>query len=199
MESARKQGMGDDAIKASLMQAGWSEKDVMSALITGGVGSVPMPPIAHPGMWVTFQYILLFITLYVSAVALGGLLYAWADKLIPDATASMYGYFENYMTQGYLASLIVAFPIFAWLFIVLKKNVLAHPAIKGIRARQTLFYITMVVTFIIIISYVISVVYGLLSGDVTGRAIAHFVITLGIAGPIFWYLLREVKTDKTIE
>lgn len=198
IKTARSAGVSDEAIKANLLQAGWSERDVSLVLNNAAQANVPVPPAAHPGMWITFQYLLLFITLYVTAVSLGGLLYYWSDKLIPDAASSIYDYVGSYLLQGYLSALIVAFPIFAILFIVLKKNLIAHPAIKGIRARQTLFYITLVITFIIIMSYIISIVYGLLSGDVTGRAVAHFLITLIIAGPIFGYLLKEVRSDRTV-
>ena len=200
IKSARAQGLSDDAIKANLVKAGWQERDVLMVLTpsASAPASIPVPAPTHPGMWVTFQYLLLFITLYVSAVSLGGLLYYWADKLIPDPSGSIYTAVGTYLLPGYLSALIVAFPIFAILFMVLKRNLIAHPEIKGIRARQTLFYITLVITFIIIMSYVISIIYGLLSGDVTGLAIAHFLITLLIAGPIFWYLLTEVRADRTV-
>jgi hypothetical protein len=196
IKAARGQGMADNAIRANLVSAGWAENDVQRAMSAAAPIVVPAPPTAHPGMWVTFQYILLFITLYVSAVSLGGLLYSFADKLIPDPANP--SYLGGYFLQGYLAAIIVAFPIFATLFIVLKRNVIAHPAVKSIRARQGLFYLTLVVTFIIMMSWVISIVYGLLSGDVTGQVLAHFAVTLLIAGPIFLYLLREVRSDRVV-
>ncbi len=104
-------------------------------------------------MWVTFQYILAFITLYVTAVSLGGMLYYMADKIFPDAaTASViYNTIDTYLLKGYIAALIVAFPIFAILFVMVKKEFMAHPEIAGIHSRKVLFYITLVVTFIIMI------------------------------------------------
>jgi hypothetical protein len=199
VKSARAQGLSDVAIKTNLMEAGWVEQDIVLAMGTNSSTAVPLPPPSHPGMWITFQYILLFITLYMTSISLGGLLYQWADKLIPDTTnaASIYSFVDSYLLQGYLATIIVAFPIFAILFVILRKNLLAHPEIRGVRARQVLFYITLVIAFLIIVSYVISIIYGLLSGDVTGRTVAHFIITLFIAVPIFWYLLSEVRNDRS--
>ncbi len=196
--AARAQGTADDAIKTALMGSGWAESDVLAVLGPTTVTPLVPPPPPHSNMWVTFQYILAFITLYVTAVSLGGMLYYMADKIFPDAaTASViYNTIDTYLLKGYIAALIVAFPIFAILFVMVKKEFMAHPEIAGIRSRKVLFYITLVVTFIIMISQVIGVIYDLLGGAVTGQVVSHFIITIIIAGSIFLYLLRSVKTDR---
>lgn len=155
-------------------------------------------PVPHFGMWVAFQYIILFIALYVSATSFVGILHYLVKKLIPDALdkTSYFSAFEDSLMRGYLAALIVAFPIFAFLYLVLKKQVLQKPAIRNLRVRKLLIYITLVATFVIMLYDIIKTIYDFLSGTVTTRSIANFLVTILVAGGIFLYFILEVKGDR---
>jgi hypothetical protein len=199
IQTAREQKVSDIQIKSQLMKSGWDEKDVTEALAPKSSVMMPSPPPPVPrfSMWVAFQYIIMFIALYVSATALAGLLNYGVDKLLPDNIYSSF-YSSKYLINGYLAALIVSFPIFAVLFVVLNKQAVEKPMVKQFRVRKQLIYFTMVMTFIIMIWHLIATVYSFLNGQTTTSSLGHFGVTLLVAGTIFLDLLIQVKEDRNL-
>ncbi|MBI2595937.1 hypothetical protein HYW46_04355 [Candidatus Daviesbacteria bacterium] len=198
---ARTQKVTDEQIKAHLIKSGWSEHDVNEALAPSTPGiNLPPPPVPQFGMWVSFQYILLFICLYVSFTSLGGILHHAVDQLIKDSidrtTLNYLSYADNWLLKGYIAGIIVTFPVFAALFLLLKHQLITKPGIRNLRARKVLIYLTLVGTFIIMISHLISTIYGFLGGTTSTRSFAHLGVTFLVAGSIFVYLLNEVREDR---
>lgn len=200
IKTAKSQNLSDEQIKETLVRGGWSEVEVMEALRPSESSQVhlPPPPVPHFGMWVGFQYVLLFISLYISSLAFAGLVHYFINQMIPDALdKAKYSYLtQDYLLRWYLAALIVAFPIFAFLFIFLKKQELQKPVVKNIRARKQLIYITLTITFLIMIFDLVKTIYDLLGGEVTPRSLANFVATIIISGSIFTYYLFQVKEDR---
>lgn len=197
--TARAKKATDDQIREALLKNGWQENDVNHALNPVKEDIALMaPPAPHFGMWVVFLYLMLFISLYVFAGALAGVLYSAVTDLIPDALDTVgYNYSRgNGAMQGYLACLIVGFPIFALLFIILKKQILKTPAIKGLKIRKVLIYFTLIVTFLIILGHSIASVYGFLGGMVTLRSLANLGVTFLVAGGVFIYFLLDVLGDR---
>lgn len=203
--NVREKGANDAEIKEHLLKSGWQEKDVLLVLspkASPTLPPAPPPALPHFGMWVAFQYILMFISLYVSATALGGMMNYAVDQIFPDkldASMSYYGSFGDYMVKWYVASMIIAFPIFAALFLWLKKQELALPIIRTIRVRKVLIYATLIITFLIMISNIISVTYHFIDGSITSRSLGHLVVTVLVAGSIFLYYLHEVKDDRKMQ
>lgn len=197
INSAREQKVSDEVIKSQLVKSGWSETDVLEAIApqTTGEINLPPPPVPHFGMWVTFQYVILFISLYVSAVSLRGILDHAVDKFIPDKLARV-DYWGESLLRGYSAALLVSFPIFLVLFLISRRQVLDKPAIRNLRARKILIYITMVVAVIAIMTHSITIIYGLLGGVIKMNSFAHLGVTFLITGSIFFYLLNEVREDR---
>ncbi len=199
IEERKAKGDSDEAISKLLLEKGWNKKDVDAAFsIKSDEISVPVPPQAHFGMWVAFLYIILFIALYVCATAFGGILHFAVDEKIPDALdETNYGnYVGQYLMQGYLACLIVGFPIFAGLFLFLKNQMRKTPLVKNLKSRKILVYLTLISTFILLVGHLITTVYGFLGGSVTARSIAHFGVTFFVAGSIFIYFLIDVWNDR---
>lgn len=214
----REQNNTDDQIRTSLTNAGWSEADVTEALTPlEQPDPVPSPPTPlsipvqtttsnqetnHFGMWLTTQYALLFITLYFSSISLGGILHRFVDKTFPDQAArklnsySFFGSGDDYLMRSYVAGIIVAFPIFAFMYLKLKKLVMDRPEVKALKARKQLIYLTMVLTFLIVLVHLISTVVTFLGGANIQNAIAHLGVTLAIAGGIFIYLFTETQEDR---
>lgn len=201
--TARAQNATNDQIKQQLVQSGWVESEVSEALNPqpSGAPNLPPPPVPRFGMWVAFQYIILFISLYISATALGGLLHTAVDRIFQDRI-NQYSYgstINSYLLNFYLAFLIVGFPIFAYLFITLKRQVIKKPAIKNITSRKVLIYITLVGTFLIMVGHLIVTLISFLSGSIALSSIFHLGVTFLIAGSIFGYLLLAVKEDRKAE
>ena len=63
VQAARAQGVSDESIKSQLLQAGWKDSDIIEAFpqVVSGI-TLPIPPAPHASMWISFQYILLFIS-----------------------------------------------------------------------------------------------------------------------------------------
>lgn len=205
VEQARQQNVADNVIKTHLLKSGWLEHDIIEALTPSKENiNLPPPPVPQFGMWVSFQYILLFISLYISFTSFGGILHYGVDKLIKDEISSTanysyfmyFGYGNDWLLKSYIAGIIVTFPLFAFLFILLKDQLRKKPGIKNLRSRKLLIYLTLVGTFVIMIGHLISTVYGFLGGSTTLRAFAHLGVTFLVAGSVFIYLLNEVHEDR---
>jgi len=209
IEKAREKKLSDEQIKNSLTAAGWQEEQIAEALSQNADLPVPPPPpsVAHVGMWTGFLYILFFISLYVLATAVSGMLNLWVDTAIPTVidnantnNADFFSFFvSNYdspsVIRGYIAAIIVSFPIFIALALTLKKQLATNPVVKNLRSRKILIYITLVGTFLILLGNVIATCYDFLSGTVTGNGLGHLVVTFLVVGAIFGYFIGEVKDD----
>lgn len=202
--NAREKKVSDAQIKAALIAAGWQEDQVVAALnqSTNGLLPPPPPPQAHVGMWVGFLYILFFISLYVLLISIGIIFHHMVDKLIPDiktASASYSDIYDSsfvYAIRGCIAAIIVSYPIFLILALTLKKQLSKQPIVRNLRSRKLLIYLTLIITFLIMLGHIIMTIYGFLSGSLTGNAIGHLLITVLVAGSLFGYFINEVKYDR---
>lgn len=200
IEIVREKGVSDDQIRGALIKSGWQESTINSALNEKSIDtiSIPPPPAPHFGMWVGFLYVMLFIALYVWATALGGVFQFAVDEFLPDKLDNLKPAYSTgqYFMQFYIASLMVAYPIFAVLFLILKRQAIKNPAVRGIKIRKFLIYLTLIGTFIIMMGHLIGAVYQLLGGSVTERSIAHLFVTLLVAGSVFAYFFLDVWGDR---
>lgn len=203
IESAREKKASDEKIKSALISAGWGENEIAEALKPKSDSlELPPPPVPHFNMWVSFQYVLLFISLYISATSFGTILHYAVNQYIPDKLDELnysYSYgLTDWMLSSGIAGIIVTFPIFAVLFILLKRQTLERPAVKNIKLRKILIYLTLIGTFLVMIGHLIYTIYSFLEGSTTTRSGAHLLINLIIAGSIFGYLLGEVREDRKL-
>lgn len=198
ISSLRSKNINDQVIKEKLIGSGWPENEILVALSPQNtVNDVPPPPVPHFGMWVAFEYIILFITLYIWATSFGGILHYAVDKNIKDPIDNLsFSSSLNIVIPGYLSGLIVAFPIFAVLFLILKRQVREKPAVKNLRARKVLIYLTLLGTFLLMIGHILTTVWGFLSAATTLKSFMHLLVTLVVAGSIFIYFLIEVRGDR---
>ena len=160
-------------------------------------------------MWFFFKFFFFFFSLYVFASSVALLLHLFIDTWVRGVSPSGFGSLltvssgsksalYSYISRGYLASIIVSYPLFAWLFLQVTKKTLSNPALRQLTSRKQLIYLTLIVTFIITLINVISLVYGFLSGNVNLNFILHFIVTTGISLIIFIYYLHQVKEDRQI-
>lgn len=202
IEQAKAKNIPDDKIRETLVHAGWPVNEVELAFKPKSEEVlIPPPPVPHLGMWTGFLYILFFIALYTLATSMGGLFHIWVDKLFPnpDRTSS-FSYFSwdnTYLIRTYLSSIIVAYPIFAYLSWVLNKQLGDKPIVRNIRSRKILIYITLIVSFLIIFGNIIKTIYDYLDGSITMNSVGHLLVTLLVAGGIFGYFLSVIKDDKS--
>lgn len=212
---AKAKGLDDNSIKILLMQNGWSESVVNSALNIATIEDLTPPKPSHlqtrqnisvtkpsSSMWDAFEHCLLFISLYIMATSIDLILNYFVDKWLPGITDinnySADTTWQDSLLRGYLAALIVSLPLFIFFFLRITKETLQTPAIRNLGARKILIYLTLVITFIIMLWNVITIVFTFLSGNVTLNFLLHFIITVLVSGIVFGYYLFQVKEDRKL-
>ena len=155
------------------------------------------------GMWVGFLYIIYFIALYVWATSFGNILHEIVNRYIHDpleveeALRAFWGFWgRDYLIKWSLAAMIVFYPVFAVVHILIQRFMISRPEIVNIRARKILIYITLVGTFLISCYQLVKFVYSYLDGTITLKTFVHFGVTLAIASLIFIYYFLQIKVDK---
>jgi hypothetical protein len=207
INDARDKGHSDERIQADLTGAGWDAGMVKSGLSGHEDLAVPPPPPGGGSMsgrsesrdnfvkivpyrsTAGLEYLILFISLWISASSLAAILHASIDGL----TGSDSSIYQGGMSFA-AAALIVGLPIFGFLFLRLKKAELADPDIRRDLNRKNAVQLTLLVTFLLGIGNTIYYVYQLLNGGSadgsSGSAIGsflHTLVTVGISGAIFVY------------
>lgn len=192
-------GWHPDAVKSALdkhtQQLGIAPVDTAVNEPTFSVVPSPSQPIGVVKVFSTrgVEYYFMLITLAVSAGALGTLLLSIADIIFSDSSST----FDATGIMAFTAAaLIVSFPIFAFLFLRLKKAELLNPGLRQDQSRRRMVQIALIVSFLVGLFSTISYLFVLLAAafggsdyevaDV-GLMIADFVITIAIAGGIFVY------------
>lgn len=157
-------------------------------------------------MWDTFEHILLFISLGVLATNITMLLHHFVNIWIkvPIEVSNNYDFsyyadvFMSTFIRGFMAAIIVSYPVFSFFFLKITKRTLEIPDTRKLKARKTLIYATLVITFLLVLINIISLVYNLLGGNVTLNFVSHFLVTVVVAGLIFVYYLEQIKEDRKI-
>ena len=207
IHDAREKGHNDERIHADLTGAGWNSAMVKSGLSGGEDVPIPAPPPGDSSSLESsdsrdrlvkvvpyrstagLEYLILFISLWISASALAAVLHGSVDGLLGTDQSVYQG------AMSFSASaLIVGLPIFGFLFLRLKKAELADPDIRRDLNRKNAVQLTLLVTFLIGVGNTIFYIYQLLnggstdgtSGSILGSTL-HTLITVAISGVIFVY------------
>ncbi|MGH9161704.1 MAG: DUF5671 domain-containing protein [Vicinamibacteraceae bacterium] len=199
VREALARGLPRAQIEAVLREAGWQPAQVKSALAHFANLEFPIP-VPAPRSYVSardaFVYLILFMTLYISAYNVGALLFRLIDMAVPDPAAT--AVFSQYVPAAIrrsIASLIVAFPIFLFVSWSVSRAVRLSPSRRASPVRRWLTYLTLFVAASVLIGDLIALLSGLLGGDVTIRFVLK-VLTVGvIAGMIFGYYLWDLRSE----
>ena len=143
----------------------------------------------------TFWYLLMFATLYVSSYQLGSLLFQFINLAFPDELDRFGRARSTANIRWAVASLIVAFPIFLLVARRIHREILADPSRRTSAIRKWLTYLTLFVAAAVLVGDAITLIYSLLSGELTSRFILKTIVIGLIAGAIFGYYLRAMRAD----
>jgi hypothetical protein len=195
-------GRGFDraTIAARLAEAGWPAEEIQAAL--GGFAEVDFPiPVPRRRPYLSareaFLYLVLFATLYTTAINVGAVLFQRIDLWLPDASqpwADPRGAAEG--VRGATAGLIIAFPIFLALSAQIGRAVAREPEKRGSKIRKWLTYLTLFVAAMVIIGDLTFLVTRLLSGELATRVLLKVAVVFGIAGTVFSHYLGELRRDE---
>ena len=194
------QGVSRDQIEEVLLKANWTSEDVRSALAQFADidFQIPVPrPKPYLSAREAFLYLLLFGTMYFCASNLGTLVFQLIDRAFPDPEASEMARQVIADTIRWSASsLIVALPVFLFMSWYTAGEIRRDPSKHASKIRRWLTYLTLFVAAATLIGDLTTLVYTILSGDLTARFILK-VLTVGlISGCIFAYYLRDLRKDE---
>jgi len=199
VEAALRAGQPRDAVRAALEQAGWSKDQVVDALahFAEVAFAVPVPrPRTQLSARDAFWYLLMFGALYMSAFHLGALAFGFINLAYPDDLS--YNGISEYI-EGEIrwatATLIVAFPVFLFTALKTGREVAVDPTRRNSAMRKWLTYMTLLVAAAVIVTDGITLVYNLLSGDITTRFILKVIVVAVVASAGFAYYTWSLRAD----
>jgi len=142
-----------------------------------------------------FLYLLSIITLIVSAVSFGIVVFQYINVYIPDVISDPYFSRSSYLsTMRYaLATLVIVFPVFMWVSWFLRKDIVNFPEKRELKIRRWLLYLTLFVSALVIIGDLVALLRSFLEGELSQRFVLKIVTILFIAGSVFVHYLAELR------
>lgn len=191
---ARSKGMDHQTIRMLLLSSGWKEKDIVEGL-TEATLDMPVPaPEDRGGAREAFFHLLAFVTLYASVLSVLVLLFEYLNRLFPDAAfdTTYYGD-DTSVIRWFVATLIVSFPMFAWMSRLILADIAKNPERAWSPVRRWLTYLTLFVTAGVLVGDGITLLYYLLEGEISVRFFLKVLSVLGVAGMVFSYYFLALK------
>lgn len=200
VHDALAKGVSRSEVETALKEAGWRPEQVRKAL--SAFAEVPFAvPVPRPTAYLSprdaFLYLVLFTTLYFSAFHLGRLLFSFVDLALPDPVEGpQMEAIVHDQIQWSVAFLVVAFPTWVYLTLRIARGIARDPAQRQSRVRQWLTYATLFVASGALIGDAVSLVYGLLAGELGARFLLKVAIVGLIATACFGYYRRDLRQDE---
>lgn len=198
IDSALRAGKTRQQISETLASAGWPPEQIADGLRCFADVDFPVPvpkPRAQLSARDAFLYLLMFGTLYVCAFQLGNLLFDFINLAFPDELRPFEAQRAESSIRWATASLIIAFPIFLWLHTKMQRELRLVPARRQSGVRRWLIYLTLLVAAGVILGDSITLVYNLLSGELSARFVLKVLVVAAIAGAAFTYFIHLVRQD----
>lgn len=193
-------GRSRDDIADALRRAGWTREQTDAAL--GAFADVDYPiPVPRPKPYISakeaFWYLVLFTSLYLSAIYLGVLLFQLINLAVPDPADAAYiaDYAATHIRWA-IAVLVVAFPLFLFMSRLVGRALRRDPAKRGSKVRKWLTYLTLFVAVCVLLGDATSLIYNLLSGELTLRFLLKTLVVAVIAGGVLGYYLWDLRRDE---
>lgn len=201
VRDALSKGASRTQVSDALAEAGWAGTDIKAAL--RGFADIDFPvPVPRPQPSLSardaFQYLVLFGTLYIAAWGLGQLLYQLINVAFPDPAWNEFR--TDYTAQAIrwsIAALVVSTPIFVYMARSNAAALARFPAMRSSPIRRWFTYLTLAIAASILIGDAITVLYRLLSGELTVRFVLKALTLGGISGAIFYHYLGDLRRDET--
>lgn len=198
INKARGAGKSIEQIRELLLKSGWTEAQIAPSLNLDDNLVPPLPPASKSSGRDIFFYLLAFFTLGISAVALGGIIFAIINNYFPDLIVGWcYKCQANFQTP--LASFLVAAPVYLFVMWKLQRDIGRGISDSHSRIRKVLTYIALFLASATVIGDVIGLVYNFLAGQVNTRFILKVLTIILIGGWIIWYYWMSLKFDERTE
>lgn len=141
-----------------------------------------------------FLYVLVLITLAMSAINLGTLGFQYINLYVPDPSlVQCYGTSCQDAIRWSIASLVVMFPALVWAWRALERDVTAFPERRRSRARRWLLTFTLFVAGLVLLGDAIALIYSWLGGDLTVQFLLKLVVMALVSGTVFGYFQNALS------
>ncbi len=201
VKEALTEGASRDGIMEVLLEAGWQKDEIQNALdqFLDIPFTIPVPR-RKPCLSAreAFLYLLLFLTLYISAVSVGTLMFQYANVWLPDPIQDRDQYEDALRStiRWATASLVIAFPLYLCISRMLATAIVHDPQKRGSKIRKWLTYITLFIAAAVIIVDLITLLFNFLGGELTLRFVIKIATVGAIAGAIFGYYLSDLRKEE---
>ena len=194
-----RRGLPRAALTEALLKAGWPEEQVRRAMT--GYAEVDFPiPVPRPKPYLSareaFLYLVLFTTLYITCYQLGSLVFDLINLALPDPAQPAAGEFIREAIRWSVSSLVVAFPIFAYMTWRTARLVRKDPAKRASKIRRNLTYLTLFIAACVLIGDITALVYNFLGGELTLRFALKVLTAAAIAGGVFVFYLNGIRGEE---
>jgi len=194
VDAAKAKGVDDAALVALLRQQGWQEQRIYRALTayyTRSLGvEVPSRGSRAEDARDAFFHLIAFITLGAWVVALVNLGDALVDRGFPSPGAYPTGAGN---LSWWIATIIIAFPIFLWVTILIGREATVRPESLQSGVRKWLTYVALVVASVVLLGDAIWFLGAFLTGEVTAAFAVRSALLIGVTGGVFAYYLGSVR------
>lgn len=195
---ARSKNMDHQTIRMLLLSSGWKEKDIAAALASETL-EMPIPLPSDTGSARDAFFLLLaFTTLYSTVISLVILAFTYIGRLFPDPAITDYAYGQaNDLSsiRWAVAVIVVSFPMFLFLSRILHREFIKKPEKLNSGVRRWLTYLTLFVTSCALIGDGITLLFTLLSGELTLRFFLKVCAVLILSGLPFGYYFSVLRID----
>jgi hypothetical protein len=180
LKEGLERGLARSELEEILLETGWPPDQVQGALATYADVAFPIP-VPRPKPYLSareaFIYLVLFSALNMSAFSLGGLLFQLVDRAFPDPAMD-----PTFALEASREAI--------------RRALAADPTRRLSEVRRWLTYLTLFVAASILVGDVATVVYNILSGEITTRFLLKVLIVGGIAGAVFGYLSGDLRNEE---
>ena len=188
-------------VEGVLVRSGWSGRQTRAALAEFADVDFPVPvprPRAYLDARDAFLYLVLFSTLYISAFHAGNLIFDYINRWFPDPAFTDPAKLQHAASAARwsFASLIVAVPVFLFVSSRTHRAIVADPGKRDSRVRRWLTYLTLAVASGVLIGDFITLVYNVLSGELSVRFVLKATTVAVIGGVVFLYYLWDLRGDE---
>lgn len=199
VRDALRHGISRGAIDEVLQHAGWSSKQIRTALDAFAEPDfeIPVPkPRPYRDARETFMHLALFTMLYVTAFSVASLIFRLIDQSYADA--AMQAVPIKQLLRFPLSCLTFTMPVLLYVSYLIRRDTRLDPTRRINETRRQLTYITLFVAAAILIVTLTIVVYSYLGDELTPILFRKVSATAGIAVTIFAFYMRDLRIGEKL-
>lgn len=184
VQAALSRGLGTDDVQRALAEAGWSRREIDTALGAWLPGDGSILPIPRPRPYVSageaVVYGLLFLMLGLICWHVASLGFDIIDSLLPEP-GDLYSPPRSSLRWS-IAWLLPTVPLFVWLNARVARATRGDPGQRRSLVRRWFAAVTLLLAALALLSDGVAVIYAMLNGDLTARfaAKAGLVALIGL-------------------